>query len=80
MIIEKHMPSLCGSLPFIDHAAQMRLDDATTDVDIEVEMNEVEMDEEVVERERMNLKAHKTIDALQLLESQWGTMNRASLG
>ena len=79
MIIEKHMPSLCGSLPFIDHAAQMRLDDATTDVDIEVEMNEVEMDEEVVEREQMNLEAHKTIDALQLLESQPGTMNRAEV-
>ena len=72
MLIETHMPSLCGSLPFIDHAAQMRLDDATTDVDIEVDMNEVEMDEELVEREHMNLEAHKTIDVLQLLKSQSG--------
>ena len=23
MIVERHMPSLCGSLPFIEHAAQM---------------------------------------------------------
>ena len=29
MIIEKHMPSLCGSLPFIDHGAQLRRYDAT---------------------------------------------------
>ena len=27
MIIEIHMPSLCGSLPFIDHATQMQMDD-----------------------------------------------------
>ena len=38
MITERHMPSLHGSLPFIDHAAQMRIRDITeTYVEIEAE-------------------------------------------
>ena len=36
MIIERHMPSLCGSLPFINHdMAKMRMNNATTKVDVE---------------------------------------------
>ena len=39
IIIERHMPSLCGSLPFIDHAAQVRMDDITeTKMEIEAEL------------------------------------------
>ena len=43
------MPSLCGSLPFIDHVAQMRMDDAIMDTEleltqeVEVEVNEKSM-------------------------------------
>ena len=42
MVIETHMPTICGSLPFIDHAAQMRMRDI---IEIEVEI-EVEPDME----------------------------------
>ena len=38
MIIERHMPSLCGSLPFINHVAQMRTNDITkANMDIDAE-------------------------------------------
>ena len=43
MIIERHMSSLCGSLPFIDHVAQMRMDDITkTDVETKIEPTDME--------------------------------------
>ena len=41
MIIERHMPHLCGSLPFIDHATHMRNDHfIETEVEAEVELVE----------------------------------------
>ena len=36
MVIDRHMPSLCGPLPFIDHVAQMVTDDITK-IYVEVE-------------------------------------------
>ena len=43
MIIERHMSSLCGSLPFIDHATEMRTGDITeTKVELEAEPIDME--------------------------------------
>ena len=43
MIIERHMPHLCGSLPFIDHATEMRTGDITeTKVELEAEPIDME--------------------------------------
>ena len=68
------MPSLCGLLPFIDHATQMRMDDATMDRELEsTQEAEVEMSVDVNEREEIKLEAH------QLLEQGWGAMSSAAL-
>ena len=63
MIIETHMPSLCGSLPFIDHGAQLRRYDAT----------------KVKEREQMKFEAHHTIEALQWLKQGSRSVNKIAL-
>ena len=51
MIIKRHMTSLCWSLPFIDHAAQMWMDDITeteaqtgVELAIETEVEPVDME------------------------------------
>ena len=41
MIIERHMPRLCGFLPFIDHAAHMR-NEHFTKIEVEIEVELVE--------------------------------------
>ena len=78
MIIESHMPSLCGSLPFIDHATKMRMDDATMDKELEsTQEAKDEMNVEVDEREEIKLQAHQTMEALQRFEHGLGAMNNA---
>ena len=74
------MPSLCGSLPFIDHATQIRMDETIMDRELESTQEvEVEMNVEVDEREEIKLEAHQTMEALQLLEQGWGAVNSAAL-
>ena len=41
MIIERHMPHLWGSLPFIDHVTQMQMD-LNTEIVVAVEVERVE--------------------------------------
>ena len=65
MIVERYMPSFRGLLPFIDHAAQMRMDDDTMDRDLElIQEAKVEMNVDVDEREEIKLAARQTIEAL----------------
>ena len=62
MIVERHMPSFCGLLPFIDHATQMRMDDATMDDELEsTQEAEVEMNVDVDEREEIKLEVVESL-------------------
>ena len=52
MIIERQMTFLCVSLPFIDHAAKMRMDVITKEAKLELNVEvEVEINVEVEDQQ-----------------------------
>ena len=79
MIIERHMPHLCGSLPFIDHATQMRMDH-NTEIEVEAEVEQVEETNPTTsEIESFKSKIQTIVKALQCLEQGSGTFDRATI-
>ena len=68
MIIERHMPHLCGLLPFIDHVAQMLLDHITK-IEVETKVEPIgETNPAPSEMEVWNSKIQMTEEATQCLK------------
>ena len=72
MIMERQMSSLCGSLPFINHAAKMQMNDATTKVDVELNTNAEKV-------ESWKSQIHMLIDVAKWLEHRLSSMNKVAI-
>ena len=71
MIIDRHTTSLCGSLPFIDHAAQTRMDDI-----IETES---ETESELVDMESWKSQLQATEEVIQWLRQGLGSFEKVAM-
>ena len=71
------MPHLCGSLPFIDHATQMRMDH-NTEIEVETEVERAEETNPTTSNiESLKSKIQMAQEALQCLKQGLGTFDCA---
>ena len=79
MIIERHMPHLCGSLPFIDHASHMR-NDHFTETEVETEVEPVEETNPITSQmEEWESKLQTAEGAIQSLRQGLRSLDRATI-
>ena len=79
MIIERHMPHLCGSLPFIDHATHMR-NDHFIETEVETEVEPVEETNPITSQmEEWESKLQTAEGAIQSLRQGLRSLDRATI-
>ena len=79
MIIERHMPHLCGSLPFIDHASHMR-NDHFTETEVETEVEPVEETNPITSQmEEWESKLQTAKGVIQCLREGLRSLDRATI-